>query len=62
MTWSTGGGEFTERWAHAASIDAAALLSPFDPVVWERGRTARLFEFDYRIEIFVPRPQRKFGY
>jgi uncharacterized protein YcaQ len=43
-------------------IDAAALLSPFDPVVWERGRTARLFEFDYRIEIFVPRPQRQFGY
>jgi uncharacterized protein YcaQ len=43
-------------------IDAAALLSPFDPVVWYRPRAARLFEFDYTIEIFVPREKRKWGY
>jgi uncharacterized protein YcaQ len=43
-------------------IDAAALLSPFDPVVWFRPRAARLFEFDYTIEIFVPREKRKWGY
>jgi hypothetical protein len=43
-------------------IDAATLLSPFDPVVWFRPRAARLFEFDYRIEIFVPQAQRKWGY
>ncbi|HZI63429.1 MAG TPA: crosslink repair DNA glycosylase YcaQ family protein [Thermoanaerobaculia bacterium] len=43
-------------------IAAAALLSPFDPVVWTRQRVARLFEFDYRIEIFVPEPQRRWGY
>jgi uncharacterized protein YcaQ len=44
------------------SIDAASLLSPFDPVVWYRPRAERLFQFEYRIEIFVPRPQRKWGY
>ena len=43
-------------------IDASALLSPFDPVVWYRDRVSRLFAFEYRIEIFVPRPRRQWGY
>lgn len=43
-------------------IEGAALLTPFDPVVWERSRAIRLFDFDYKIEIYLPEKQRKYGY
>ena len=42
-------------------VEAASLISPFDPLVWTRKRTERLFGFEYRFEIFIPREQRRWG-
>ena len=38
------------------------LLSPFDPVLWDRKRVTQLFRFDQILEIFKPAPERKYGY
>jgi hypothetical protein len=43
-------------------IRGASLLSPFDPVVWFRPRVERIFDFSYRIEIYVPKEKRRWGY
>ncbi|WP_173924506.1 winged helix-turn-helix domain-containing protein [Agromyces sp. Marseille-P2726] len=64
--WTTAGRP-TPTWVHRDArrprhLEAAAVLSPFDPVVWFRPRTERLFGFHYRIEIYTPEPDRKFGY
>ncbi len=69
------GGRPTPGWVRPGDLELAArlekvrprpdrgvLLSPFDPLLWDRARVARLFGFDQVLEIFKPAPQRIYGY
>ena len=65
--WNRGSGAPEQAWLHRdaklpSRLAPDALLTPFDPVVWFRPRAERMFNFHYRIEIYTPREQRKFGY
>ncbi|KTR85816.1 winged helix-turn-helix domain-containing protein [Leucobacter chromiiresistens] len=65
--WRTGAGKPERAWMHRdarvpSRLAPDALLTPFDPVVWFRPRAERMFGFHYRIEIYTPKEQRRFGY
>ncbi|MFF9273500.1 winged helix-turn-helix domain-containing protein [Streptomyces griseosporeus] len=56
-------------WADPAALQTpprgrhrTTLLSPFDSLIWERARTERIFGFTHRLEAYVPKPKRVYGY
>ena len=53
---------YLHREARLPDADRSRQLAlSFDPVIWHRARAARLFEFEYRVEIFVPGPRAPMG-
>jgi uncharacterized protein len=65
--WERADGRPLKVWRHVDAVPpvrlkAAAVLSPFDPVVWQRDRALRMFGFHYRISIYTPAAQREHGY
>lgn len=60
--WNVGGYGIADLKLDPAKHTGTTVVSPFDPVCWNRDRTSRIFGFDYKIEIYVPEPKRIFGY
>ena len=52
----------TMKLARTSAEPRTTILSPFDPVCWNRDRIERIWGFNYRIEIYTPEPKRIFGY
>ena len=51
-----------KQFANSKAADVCALVSPFDPIIWNRNRAQRLFDFQYKIEIYIPETKRQYGY
>lgn len=60
--WKTDGFAVPKVNLSPSKHKGTTILSPFDPACWNRDRTSRIFGFDYKIEIYVPEPKRRFGY
>lgn len=61
VTWYWPAGENPNSRRHAVD-DSVRLLTPFDPVVWDRRRFELLWDWTYKFEAYTPAPKRKFGY
>ncbi len=60
--WGTTAGYLAPGARIPRRVEATALIGPFDSLIWERSRVERIFGFQFRIELYVPAPKRRYGY
>lgn len=60
--WGATGGYLAPGARIPRKIEATALIGPFDSLIWERSRVERIFGFQFRLELYVPAPKRRYGY